>query len=135
VRASETARRLFPDEDPLNESVQLGPDYYTVVGVTGPRASSAGLGSDQIPQDFNNDVYIPLNTCKLRFGERIVDNRSGRMQAEETQLSRLILEVQDGAGVEATAALVKSTPEPFHPKGDVEVVIRKANRSDTDSAG
>jgi RNA polymerase sigma factor (sigma-70 family) len=125
VLAHETAKTLFPHENPLNQSVKLGTDYYTVVGVTAERASSAGIGGSLAAQDFNRDVYIPLNTCKLRFGERIIDNRSGSRQAVETQLSRLILEVRDGADVEATAALVKSTVQPDHPKGDVEVVILK----------
>jgi RNA polymerase sigma factor (sigma-70 family) len=128
VLAHETAKTLFPDENPLNQSVKLGTDYYTVVGVTAERANSARIGDSVAAQDFNKDVYIPLNTCKLRFGERIIDNRSGSMQAEETQLSRLILEVRDGADVEATAALVKSILEPQHPKGDVEVVILKPDR-------
>jgi RNA polymerase sigma factor (sigma-70 family) len=128
VLAHETAKTLFPDENPLNQSVKVGTDYYTVVGVTAERASSAGIGGRLAAQDYNKDVYIPLNTCKLRFGERIIDNRSGSMQAEETQLSRLILEVRHGADVEATAALVKSIHEPQHPKGDVEVVILKPDR-------
>jgi RNA polymerase sigma factor (sigma-70 family) len=125
VLAHETAKTLFPNENPLNQSVKLGTDYYTVVGVTAERASSAGIGGSLAAQDFSKDVYIPLNTCKLRFGEKIIDNRSGSMRAEETQLSRLILEVRDGADVEATAELVKSILEPQHPKGDVEVVILK----------
>ena len=43
--AAETAKTLFPYEDPLGErqpSVKLGGDYYTVIGVTKERASSAG---------------------------------------------------------------------------------------------
>ena len=76
--------------------------------------------------DLKDNVYIPLMTSRLRFGERIVSNRAGRVEAVETQLSRLILEVRGGADVEATAALVKCTLEPHHPKGDVEVVILKA---------
>jgi RNA polymerase sigma factor (sigma-70 family) len=128
VLAAETAEKLFPCEDPLGQSVKLGSDYYTVIGVMAKRASSAGIGGSLAAQDFNKDVYIPLNTCKLRFGERIIDNRAGTHEAVETQLSRLILEVRHGADVEVTAALVKSILEPQHPKGDVEVVILKPDR-------
>ena len=95
VLASETAKRLFPFENPLNQSVKLGTDYYTVVGVTAERASSAGIGGSLAAQDFNKDVYIPLNTCKLRFGDKIVDNRSGSSQAEETQLTQITIQVND----------------------------------------
>ena len=42
--AAETAKTLFPYEDPIGQSVKLGTDYYTVVGVTKERASSAGIG-------------------------------------------------------------------------------------------
>ncbi len=116
VVSSEVAQALFPEEDPIGKSVKVGTDYYTVVGIV------------KQAHDLKDNVYMPLITCKLRFGERIVDIRSGSLEAVETQLSRLILEVRDGANVEATAALVKSTLEPDHPKGDVEVVILKPDR-------
>jgi hypothetical protein len=116
VVSSEVARALYPEEDPVGKSVKVGTDYYTVVGVL-KRAN-----------DLNDNVYVPLMTSRVRFGERIIDVRAGRVEAVETQLSRLILEIRDGADVEATAALVKSTLDPHHPKGDVEVVILKPDR-------
>jgi RNA polymerase sigma factor (sigma-70 family) len=116
VVSSEVAQALFPEEDPVGKPVKLGTDYYTVVGVV------------KQANELKDNVYMPLMTCRLRFGERIVNNRSGTLEAVETQLSRLILEVRDGADVEATAALVKSTLQPDHPKGDVEVVILKPDR-------
>ena len=116
VVSSEIARALFPEEDPVGKSIKVGTDYYTVVGVL------------KQANDLKDNVYMPLMTSRLRFGERIIDNRAGRVEAVETQLSRLILEVRDGADVEATAALVKRTLEPHHPKGDLEVVILKPDR-------
>ena len=116
VVSSEVAQNLFPEEDPVGKSVKIGTDYFTVVGVV---KQANGL---------KGNVYMPLTTCRLRFSERIIDNRAGPLEAEKTQLSRLILEVRDGADVEATAALVKSTLEPQHPKRDVEVVILKPDR-------
>ena len=115
VVSSEVAQALFPNEDPVESRSSSGTDYYTVVGVVKQAKIS-------------RTVYMPLDTCKLRFGERIIYNRSGKSEAVETQLSRLILEVRDGADVQATAALVKSTLQPHHPKGDVEVVILKPDR-------
>jgi len=70
VLAYDVAKEMFPYEDPLAESVKLGSDYYTVVGVTAKRDSTAGVGGSLAAQDFNKDVYIPLNTCRLRVGER-----------------------------------------------------------------
>jgi putative ABC transport system permease protein len=123
VLAADTAERLFPYENPLNQSVKLGSDYYTVVGVTARRASSAGIGGSLAAQDFNRDVYIPLNTCKLRFGEKIVDNRSGSMQAEETQLTQITVQVNSMRDVLPTVPLIRASWEPFHPRKDVEMTV------------
>jgi putative ABC transport system permease protein len=123
VLASETAKTLFPYENPLGKSVKLGSDYYTVVGVTKERASQGNTGSSLSAQDFNKDVYIPLNTCKLRFGERLVDSRPGSFSIEETQLSQITLQVHSIEQVRPTAPIIKDAVEPKHPKRDVTFVI------------
>ncbi len=123
VLAFETAKKLFPFEDPLRQSIKLGSDYYTVIGVTKERATSAGIGGSLAAQDFNKDVYIPLNTCRLRFGERIIDSRSGSMQAEETQLTQITIQVDSMDKVMPTVPLIKAAYEPYHPKKDVDIVI------------
>jgi putative ABC transport system permease protein len=123
VVAAETAKNLFPYEDPIGQSIKLGSDYYTVVGVTRERESSAGIGGSLAAQDYNRDVYIPLNTCKLRFGERIIDNRSGSRQAEETQLTQITIQVGTMDEVLPTVPLIEAAYEPYHPKKDVEKTV------------
>jgi putative ABC transport system permease protein len=123
VLAADTAETLFPYEDPIGQSIKLGSDYYTVVGVTRKRASSAGIGGSLAAQDYNRDVYIPLNTCKLRFGERIIDNRSGSRQAEETQLTQITIQVGSMDEVLPTVPLIEAAYEPYHPKKDVEKTV------------
>jgi putative ABC transport system permease protein len=123
VLASETAKTLFPFEDPIGQSVKLGADYYTVVGVTEERASTAGIGGSLAAQEFNKDVYIPLNTCKLRFGERLMNSRAGSMEFEETQLSQVTLQVGTLAEVAPTAPIVDAAVKPYHPKKDVDLIV------------
>ena len=101
-----------PTKTRIGQAVKLGTDYYTVVGVTKERQSSAGIGGSLAAQDFNKDVYIPLNTCKLRFGERIVNTRSGSMEAEETQLSQITLQVASIDEVRPTVPIIKAAYEP-----------------------
>jgi len=122
VLAAETAEKLFPYEDPLSQAIKLGSDYYTVVGVTRKKESSTGIGG-KAAQDYNKDVYIPLNTCKLRFGERIIDNRSGSRQAEETQLTQITVQVGSMDDVLPTVPLIEAAYEPYHPKKDVEKTV------------
>jgi putative ABC transport system permease protein len=123
VLASETASTLFPYEDPIGKAVKLGSDYYTVIGVTKERAQSAGIGGSLSSQDFNKDVYIPLNTCKLRFGERLIDNRPGTFSVEETQLSQITLQVHAIEEVRASAPIIEAAVQPKHPKKDVTMVV------------
>lgn len=123
VLASETASILFPYEDPLGKSVKLGSDYYTVVGVTQERSQSAGVGGSLAAQDFNKDVYIPLNTCRLRFGERLIDSRPGSFSAEETQLSQITLQVHEIDEVRKSAPIIEAAVMPKHPKKDVTLVV------------
>ena len=123
VLAAETAKTLFPYENPLEKSVKLGSDYYTVIGVTKPRATSAGVGGSLAAQDFNKDVYIPLNTCKLRFGERLVDSRPGSFSVEETQLSQITLQVHSIEEVRPSAPIIEAAVQRWHPKKDVDMVV------------
>jgi putative ABC transport system permease protein len=126
VLAAETAEKLFPYDDPRGQPIKLGSDYYTVIGVTAraaKRDGSSGSGGNVAAQDFNKDVYIPLNTCKLRFGEKVVDNRSGSMQAEETQLTQITVQVGSMDEVAPTVPLIQAAYEPWHPKNDVAMVV------------
>jgi putative ABC transport system permease protein len=122
VLGSEVAEKLFPYEDPRGQSVKLGSDYYTIIGVVANRAATASAGSIKA-QDYNKYVYIPLNTARLRFGERLIDNRSGSFSAEETQLTRIILQLGSTDQVRPTAPLIEAAVKPWHPKKDVMISV------------
>ncbi len=123
VLAHGTAEALFPYEDPIGQSISLGNYSYTVVGVTGERAATAASGGSLAGQDYNRDVYIPLSTCRVRFGERIVDFRSGGVNAEETQLTQLTIQVHSIDEVTPTVGALVGAYEPHHPRKDVQMTI------------
>jgi putative ABC transport system permease protein len=127
VLAHDTAKTLFPIEDPVGQSVKLGTDYYTVIGVTKQRGSTAAVGGSLSGQEFDKDVYIPLTTCKLRFGEKILNSRAGSMEAEETQLSQVTLQVGSIAEVRPTHPIIEGAVKPpgstHFQKKDVDIVV------------
>ncbi len=123
VLASETAKALFPLEDPIGDKIRLGSDYYVVIGVTAERAQSAGVGASLAAMDYNKDVYIPLNTCRVRFGEKILDARSGQFSAEETELSQITMQVRSIDDVSPSVSVIKGAYEPYHPKKDVDLTV------------
>jgi putative ABC transport system permease protein len=123
VLAHAAAEALFPYQDPIGETIALGSNAYTVVGVTGEHANTAFSGGGLAVQDYNRDVYIPLSTCRLRFGERIIEFRSGRFSAEETELTQLTIQVHSIDQVAPTASVLTGAYEPFHPTGDVQMTV------------
>ena len=126
VLAGGAALSLFPFEDPIGKSVKIGSDYYTVVGVTQDRQSTAGIGGSFAAQDYNKDVYIPINTCRLRFGERIMNSRAGSMEMEETQLSQITLQVAETNLVVPTVPIIQAAIEPYNMhdrKKDVAITV------------
>lgn len=123
VIAAGTAQALFPEEDPIGQTVKCGNDYYTVVGVTKWSAGRPDDGDRPAVKASDMDVYIPLNTCKLRMGERILINRGDVRAFEECQLSQIVVQVRDGSKPEDAAALIRSAINPFHPKDDVGISI------------
>ncbi len=126
VLAAGTAATLFPFEDPVGKSIKIGSDYYTVIGVTAARQATAGIGGSFAAQDYDKDVYIPINTCRLRFGERIMNSRAGSMEMEETQLSQITVQVEDTNLVEPTVPIIKAAIEPYNMherKKDVAITV------------
>jgi putative ABC transport system permease protein len=123
VLAQATAEALFLHEDPIGQTIALGGDAYKVIGVTARRGATAAAGGGLAGQDYNRDIYIPLSTCRARFGERLIDLRSGTVTAEETQLTQLTIQVHTIDEVTPTVGALLGAYEPFHPKKDVQMTV------------
>jgi putative ABC transport system permease protein len=115
VLGSEVADRLFPFEDPLQHTVRLGNYFYEVVGIVANRMPLAAVGGSLgSEENFNNDVYIPLRTCRARFGERIVLRQSGSFSGEQVELSQVTLTIKDMDSVRAAGEVVKDLLDRYH---------------------
>src|SRR5437016_9361130 len=83
---------------------------------------TGGSGGSQAAEEFNDDVYIPLQTCRVRFGDRIFIRQSGSRSGEEVQLSQVTLMVSDTDEVRAAGDVVQSLME-RHVKKDWAVIV------------
>src|SRR5439155_16125859 len=95
VLGSTSAEKLFPFGDPVGQSVLLNKHLYQVIGVVRDRMPTGGSGGSQAAEDFNGDVYIPLETCKVRFGAKVSIRTPGSWSAEQVELSQVTLSVGD----------------------------------------
>jgi putative ABC transport system permease protein len=124
VLAAETAATLFPVEDPIGKSVQVGEShYYTVIGITEFRSPTAGLGSSLASQDYNRDVYIPFATDRVRFGKMVTYYRSGTYQIEKLEISQITVSVDDMNHVKRTADIIDGVLQQYHPKKDTAITV------------
>jgi putative ABC transport system permease protein len=122
VIGSGVAEALFPFGDPLGETIRLGSYFYRIVGVIKERMPTGGTGGSQAAEDYNNDVYIPLETARARFGETILIRQSGSFMREQVALSQLTLTVADIDRVRPTGEVVRDILKQ-HNKADWAVTV------------
>jgi putative ABC transport system permease protein len=123
VLGSNTADKLFPFEDPLEQTVRVGNYFYRIVGVVKERMPTGGTGGSQAAEDFNNDLYIPLQTCKVRYGEKVFIRQSGSRSGEQVELSQVTLTVSDMDKVRPSGSVVKELLDRYHLKPDWKVTV------------
>jgi putative ABC transport system permease protein len=123
VLGSNTAAALFPFDDPLGQTIRLGQYFYQVVGVSRERMPTGGSGGSQAAEDFNDDVYVPLGTCKARYGERILLRQSGAFTLEQIELSQVTLTIQEMDMVRPTGELIRDLLRARHLKNDWSVTV------------
>jgi len=113
ILGSETARILFPGEDPINKVIRFsGKDRaFTVVGVLKDRSPSTS-GADI--EKYDTDVYIPLASSRALLGDTTVMRGTGVRGAEQVQLSQIIMTVDTMDGVRPTAEMVANQLDMFH---------------------
>jgi putative ABC transport system permease protein len=124
VLAAETAEKLFPYQDPIGQSIQVENDFYKIVGRTRPRAASGNIGGSFTGQDYNKDVYIPLDTLRARIGDQVISSRgAGSREFEIVELSQLTLTVGDTSEVDDTADIVEHLMKRFHKTEDYSIIV------------
>jgi putative ABC transport system permease protein len=123
VLGSRTADNLFPFEDPLGKSVRLGNYFYKVVGVLRQRMPTGGSGGSQAAEDFNNDVYIPLKTCRARYGEKITIRQSGSFLREQVELSQVTITASNTEQVRPLGNVIEGLLAERHLRKDTAVEV------------
>ncbi len=127
VLADQTARELFPYENPIGRKVRVESDVYTVIGQTKPRGASAAIGGSLDARDYALDAYIPLETFRHRVGDQIM-TRTGEgfnFKGEIVELTQITLTVRDLEQVDDTADIIETLLAKYHSKQDYAVVVPK----------
>ena len=110
--ARSIADRLFPFEDPLGQTLKLG--SHPLRRRRRARATACRIGDSggsKPPEDFNNDVYIPLNDLPGASATPSRIARPARSSASRCELSQVTLTVADIDKVRPTGDLIEAILE------------------------
>jgi putative ABC transport system permease protein len=95
VIGSEVARQLFPQEDPLGETIRIDEKPFVVVGIMAPVGLSGGAGASLVGRDLNLDVHVPFTTATQVFGDVVMRRQSGSFSGSEVQVSEIYIVCKD----------------------------------------
>jgi len=129
VLGAEVVEELFPLESAIGNSVRIGKNYYTVIGIMEPRGAAPGETAKQgkaqaaAAQSSQKNVYIPLSTASSRFGEIIVKQSSGSREVERVEYHEATVKVTNLDDVIETSLIVRDLMELNHERLDFEVVV------------
>ncbi|MCH8217533.1 MAG: ABC transporter permease [Planctomycetes bacterium] len=125
VLADDAAKRLFPYENPIGQTIWVGSEFYVVIGQTRPRMASAAIGGSFDARDYALDAYIPLKTMRQRVGDLVMKRVGGEFQGEQVELSQITVSVDSMDDVDETAAIINTLLKKYHDKEDYAVVVPK----------
>jgi putative ABC transport system permease protein len=125
VLADETARRLFPYENPIGRKVWVESDVYDVIGQTAPRQATAAIGGSLEAREYNLDAYVPLDTFHQRVGDFVMWRTAGGIQGEVVELTQITLTLDSIRDVDPAAEVVSRLMDKYHDREDYAVVVPK----------
>jgi putative ABC transport system permease protein len=119
------AQRLFPYQDPLEQSVKVDQFYYRVVGLVReknmPEQRTQSGQAEGEPLD--NNVYMPLGTSRVRFGEVLIRRSGASFEVEKVELHQMTVQMRDTGKVETADPQIKTLLGRFHDRHDFEVIV------------
>jgi ABC-type lipoprotein export system ATPase subunit/ABC-type lipoprotein release transport system permease subunit len=123
VLGAGAARELFPFEEAVGKAVVINKAEYLVVGVIRDRLPYTSTDGKSLDVNYNMDVYMPLRTCLVRFGQRVMFRQGSNILAEQVELSQITLTVSDIDQVPSTGGVVREILGRNHERNDWEVSV------------
>tara|TARA_R110002049_G_scaffold27321_3_gene94393 strand:+ start:19940 stop:22039 length:2100 start_codon:yes stop_codon:yes gene_type:complete len=109
VLSEEVAKELFRHEEAIGKSIHVIDDYFRVVGIVKTRGEIESIKKTTRSQDFSDNIYLPLQTYWVRFGEVYsTGNNGGRA------ISQITLRLRNQEDAVATGQAVEQALDRTH---------------------
>lgn len=124
VLGTNVAAALFPFDDPLGQDIILNKQRYVVIGVIADRIPGGSSAGGKSVEDFNDDVYIPYDTCMHLFGMKIMRREAGGRSGEIVEYHQITVQVGDMEEVRDTGKAIATILQRMHDtKQDWNLII------------
>jgi putative ABC transport system permease protein len=122
------ARELFPERDPLGQTVTVqarstGPVPYTVVGILAEVLTAGTPAKGLAARNINREVYIPLTTADLRYGDTKVTFSGMSREIKDVQFSDVYVHVEPEEQVLVVSKLVERVIRHQHKEPDYTITV------------
>jgi putative ABC transport system permease protein len=114
------ARKLLATRNTIGQTIRLGVDSFTVIGIV--RSETGSSGAMQIP-DREIDAYIPITTARSYFGDVVIRMSAGSRLREKVELNQIIVQVGSLDQVEPAARAIERMLTLFHKKKDYRIQV------------
>ncbi len=118
VIGSSVKNALFPLVDPVGRRIKIGRSYFTVAGVISARSVEGGSAFEA--EDINFDVYMPLSTARMYFGEFVTGEAGDRSWV---QYHRFVVRVREPEQIITTASIIENLLRTIHRNPDYEILV------------
>lgn len=122
------ARELFPEHDPLGQTVTVqarstGAVPYTVVGILAEVLTAGTPAKGLAARNINREVYIPLSTADLRYGDTKVTFSGMSREIKDVQFSDVYVHVEPEEQVLVVSKLVERVIRHQHKEPDYTITV------------
>ncbi|MFC1675778.1 ABC transporter permease [Planctomycetota bacterium] len=127
----QVAKAIFAFDDPIGKDIQIQGYFYRVVGIARKPTvvlSKGAFGNSGVEMDLGNgtigNVYIPLTTAKVRFGELSFSISGGSRSAEKVELQKITVKVDSAEQVLPMRNILNALLSRLHEdKQDYQIIV------------
>jgi putative ABC transport system permease protein len=115
IIGSDVKRKFFISEDPLGKTIKCGDQWLKIIGVTEEKVISSATKENLGIRDYNQDIYIPIQTSLIRFKNPSLFLGNGDDYQQDGappsniifhQLDQLVIQVHETETLSASAAII-----------------------------
>jgi putative ABC transport system permease protein len=114
------ARRLLATENTIGQTLRIGSDTFTIIGIV--KSEGGKAANIQIP-DEQVDAYIPIDIARVYYGDMSFRRTSGSHESEMVELHQIIAQVDRTEEVRITAQAIDEMLKRFHKKKDYMINV------------